>query len=48
MDILCLVIWILNLIFAIIDIIYKRPINPVASICAMLVCIIHYLIRIAR
>ena len=46
MDVLCLVIWILNLVFAVIQTINNEPVSRVASICAMLVCVLVYLERI--
>lgn len=46
MDVLCLVIWVLNLIFAIGDVVQNKPISSVSGICAMLICIIYYLAKI--
>lgn len=46
MDILCLVIWVLNLVFAVMDVVNKKPINSVSGICAMLICVIYYLAKI--
>lgn len=48
MDIFCLVIWILNLIIAVSEVVNNRPINPVVSICAMFVCIVLYLARVVE
>jgi hypothetical protein len=46
MDILCLVIWILGLIDAVVRSVKKEPISSVQGICAILIVIIHYLERI--
>lgn len=46
MNVLYLVIWVLNLAFAIADVVQKKPISSVAGICAMLICIIYYLAKI--
>lgn len=46
MNIFCLICWIIMLIEGLIRIAKKKEINKVAYICAMIVCILHYLGRI--
>ncbi len=48
MDIFCLVIWILNLIFAVAHTVNNEPVSPVVTICALVVCVVHYLEKIMR
>ena len=48
MDILCLVIWILNTVLAVNAMVNNEQISPVVTICALIVCVLHYLERIMR
>lgn len=46
MNLFCLICWVILLIEGIIRVIKKKEINKVAYICAMIICILHYLVRI--
>ena len=46
MNFICLMIWILQLISETIKIVKGKPVSPVISICAILVCIMWYIDRL--
>lgn len=43
MNMICLIIWVSILLLYLIDLKNKKDINPVITICAILVCIMHYI-----
>lgn len=43
MNLVCLVIWIAQFIFGIMAACGKATVHPVVFICAVIVCILHYL-----
>lgn len=42
MDEICLVIWVAILLLCLVDLKNSKDISPVITICAILVCIMHY------
>lgn len=43
MNVICLLIWIFNLVCGIANIVNNEPVSPTLYICAVVVCIIYYL-----
>lgn len=48
MNIFCLAIWIFQLVFGIIKIVNNEAVHPLIFICAVAICIIHYLAEIFK
>ncbi len=43
LNIICLIIWMLNLIFGIHSMMIGEPVNEIVYICAVLICILYYI-----
>lgn len=43
MNLLCVAIWVIFLAEAIVKPSYGKPVSPVSSISAMVICIVHFL-----
>lgn len=48
LNIICLIIWILNLIFGVRSMMIGEPVNEVIYICAVLICILYYIRELLR
>ena len=46
MDMFCLIIWIIQLIDGTVKVFKDEKVNPCVFICAVLICILHYVERI--